>query len=109
MNKILLLVLASISLYACTEGVKSDTSAKSPDAKGLYEKNLGSLKKGIEAIEHHNLDEWATTVADTTIWNAPAYGSVPGGKNEWKQYLKSYLNDWDSVTLMYPDFLPGID
>ena len=36
---------------------------KFPDAKGLYEKNLGSLKKGIQAIEHRNLDEWATTIA----------------------------------------------
>ena len=89
--------------------IKSDANIKFPDAKGLYEKNLGSLKKGIQAIEHRNLDEWATTIADTTIWNSPAYGSAPGGKAEWKKYLTAYLSDWDSLTLMYPDYLPGID
>ncbi|HEY8689857.1 MAG TPA: hypothetical protein VIM07_11535 [Chitinophagaceae bacterium] len=109
MKRILIFILISFSVYACKESVKSEPTPKTSDAKSLYEKNLASLKKGITAFENENLDEWATTVADTTIWNSAAYGSSPGTKADWRKMLAAYIADWDSLTLNYPDFLPGID
>lgn len=109
MKKKLIFILIAFSVYSCKESSKSESSSKVSDSKSLYEKNLASLKKGIAAFENENLDQWATTVADTTIWNSAAYGSSPGGKAEWKKMLTAYIADWDSLTLNYPDFLPGID
>lgn len=109
MKKLLLIFFISFTVYSCKESVKSEIPVKPSEAKSLYERNLASLKKGIVAFENKNLDDWAATVSDTTIWNSAAYGSSPGGKQEWKKMLTEYVADWDSLKLMYPDFLPGID
>lgn len=108
MRKIIFLFFISFVSYSCNEPVKSEI-AKPSDTKTLYEKNLATLKKGIAAFENENIDEWAETVSDTTIWNAAAYGSSPGTKEDWKKSLIAYFADWDSIKLNYPDFLPGID
>lgn len=109
MKRVLFIFLISYSVYSCKETVKSETPVQPSDAKLLYEKNLASLKKGITAFENENIEEWSTTVSDTTIWNSAAYGSSPAGKREWKKQLTENAADWDSIKLMYPDFLPGID
>jgi len=108
MRRIIFFFFISLVSYSCNEPVKSET-AKPSDTKTLYEKNLATLKKGIAAFEKENIDEWAETVSDTTIWNAAVYGSSPGTKEDWKKSLTSYFADWDSIKLNYPDFLPGID
>lgn len=109
MKKIIIYIFILFSFYACKESVKSEPDTKISEAKTVYEKNLASLKKGIKAFENKKIDEWAETVADTTIWNSAAYGSSPATKEDWKKMLIAYVSDWDSLTLNYPDFLPGID
>jgi hypothetical protein len=109
MKKVIFFFIALSGLYACKTTVKSEDAPKVADAKMLYEKNLASLKKGITAVENEKLDDWAETVADTTIWNSAVYGSSPAGKADWRKELSNYIADWDSLTLNYTDFLPGID
>ena len=109
MKKMIFFFIISTGLYACKMSVKSEEAPKISEAKMLYEKNLVSLKKGITAFENENLEEWAATVADTSIWNSPVYGSSPATKQDWKKALAAYVADWDSLKLNYPDFLPGID
>ena len=109
MKKMIFFFIVSIGLYACRMSVKSEEAPKISEAKILYEKNLASLKKGITAFENENLEEWAATVADTTIWNSPVFGSSPATKADWRKTLAAYVADWDSLKLNYPDFLPGID
>jgi hypothetical protein len=108
MRIIIFFIFTSFATYSCNEPVKSE-AAKPADANTLYEKNLATLKKGIAAFEKENIDEWAETVSDTTIWNAAEYGSSPGTKEVWKKSLNTYFAEWDSLKLYYPDFLPGID
>lgn len=109
MKKVIFFFIGLSVLYACDTSVKSEESPKTSDAKMLYEKNLASLKKGITAFENEKLDDWAATVADTTIWNSAVYGSSPAGKADWRKELNNYIADWDSLKLNYADFLPGID
>lgn len=109
MKLFVFLIAFSITIYSCNEPVKSESNSQSSSAKALYEKNLASLQKGIKAFENENIDEWAETVSDTTIWNSAAYGSSPGTKEDWKKALMAYFAEWDSLKLNYPDFLPGID
>ena len=105
-------------LYSCNESVNSESvsseaksgyNSQSPEAKNLYERNLTTLKKAITALENENIEEWAETVSDTTIFNSAAFGSSPAGKEDWKKVLMNYFAEWDSLKLNYPDFLPGID
>jgi hypothetical protein len=109
--KKILLPLTLLAIFSCNnDPVKTDTTVnKDSTARALYERNLSSLQKGIRAFENKNLEEWGTTVSDTTIWNSAAYGSSPAGKAEWRKTLAAYIADWDTLKLMYPDFLPGID
>ena len=109
MKLFIFFLFISTAVYSCKEQVKSEPTLKLSEAKVLYEKNLASLQRGIRAFENENIDEWAETVADTTIWNSAAYGSLPGTKEDWKKTLIAYFADWDSIKLNYPDFLPGID
>jgi hypothetical protein len=109
MKSFLIVLLAAFVLYACNEPVKSESNSQSSASKTLYQKNLASLQKGITAFENENIEEWAETVSDTTIWNSAVYGSSPGTKEDWKKSLLAYFADWDSLKLNYPDFLPGID
>ena len=109
MKLFIFFLFISTAVYSCNEQVKSEPTLKLSEAKVLYEKNLASLQRGIRAFENENIDEWAETVADTTIWNSAAYGSLPGTKEDWKKTLIAYFADWDSIKLNYPDFLPGID
>jgi hypothetical protein len=112
-----IIFLGLLAFFSCTDTTKTadasakkeDTSQKDNNAKALYERNLDNLKRGITAFENKNLDDWAATVSDTTIWNSAEYGSSPAGKLEWRKSLASYNAEWDSLKLMYPDFLPGID
>ncbi len=103
-------MLVTSGLLNCTQTVKTDnTTSKTSDVKALYEKNLATLKSGITAFENKNLDDWATSVADSAIWHSPAYGAAPGKKEDWKKALTAYTTEWDSLKLMHPNFLPGID
>ena len=117
MKKIVFFTLVLCVFISCNESAKtddttatsSDTTSKTSDAKALYEKNLASLRAGITAFENENMDDWAATVADDAVWNSPAYGAKPASKEDWKKALTAYTTDWDSLKLVNPIFLPGID
>src|SRR4029078_220061 len=59
--------------------------------------------------ENENIEGWAATVADTAVWQSPAYGDTVNTKAHWKDALAMYIANWDSLKLMNPIFLPGID
>ena len=107
--KILFIPFLALVLYSCKQTVKSESNSQSTAAKKLYEKNLATLKDGIAAFENENIEQWAATVSDTTIWNAATYGASPATKEDWRKSLVAYFAEWDSIKLYYPDFLPGID
>jgi hypothetical protein len=122
MKKIILFSLVLCVFFSCNEPAKTDdttsttsdttskvSDTKASDAKALYEKNLASLQSGITAFENEKMDDWAATVADNAVWNSPSYGSKPGSKEDWKKALTSYTANWDSLKLVDPVFLPGID
>lgn len=118
MKKIIFFSLVLCVFFSCNDAVKiddatakeaNDTTSKNSDAKALYEKNLATLQSGITAFENEKIDDWAATVADDAVWNSPAYGSKPGGKEDWKKALTAYTAGWDSLKLVAPTFLPGID
>ncbi len=116
MKKFILFSLLTVLFLSCNDSTKSDSTASSSesmstssDSKALYEKNLASLQTGLTAFENENMDDWAATIADNAVWNSPAYGAKPAGKAEWKQALTAYTTEWDSLKLVNPVFLPGID
>ena len=103
-------MLAAVVFFSCNESAKTDDStSKNADAKALYEKNLATLKSSITAFENEKIDDWAASIADNAVWNPPAYGAKPAGKTEWKNAFTAYFADWDSLKLVDPAFLPGID
>ena len=106
---IVLPVLLTI-LLSCNKPVKTETSAPvGNDMKALYEKNLSSLKTGISAFEKKDINGWAATVADSARWTPASYGAVESKKEDWKKELQAFIADWDSIKLVNPNFLPGID
>ena len=117
MKRIIFLSLILCVLFSCKESVKTDdstskadeTTSKDSDAKAMYEKNLASLKSGLTGFENEKIDDWAASIADSAVWNSPAYGSAPAKKEDWKKALSAYMADWDSLRLKNPTFLPGID
>ena len=110
MRKVFFLMLAAIVFFSCNQSAKTDDStSKNADAKALYEKNLATIKSGITAFENEKIEDWAATIADNAVWNSPAYGAKPAGKAEWKKGHAAYFADWDSLKLVDPTFLPGID
>jgi len=110
MKKIIFFSLVLSVFFSCKDSEKKDdTTSKNADAKALYEKNLATLKSSITAFENEKIDDWAAAIADNAVWNPPAYGAKPAGKAEWKNTFTAYFADWDSLKLVDPTFLPGID
>jgi hypothetical protein len=111
MKKLLLLFVVSLSLLACSDKDKKEDNAskKNADMKALYEKNLAVLKSSIAAFEKEDIEGWAASVADSAVWNSPAYGDTVTTKAHWKESLKYYVDNWDNLKLSYANFLPGLD
>lgn len=104
-------MLFSIAVLACNQPPPKtdDSAAKSAEAKALYEKNLSALKTMLKAFADEQIDACMAGVDDKVVWNSAAYGSQPGTKEDWKKVLTSYIDNWDSLQLVNPSFLPGID
>ena len=117
MKRIFFSALLITVLFSCNDATKtessastsSDSTSNTSDTKALYEKNLASLQAGITAFENEKMDDWAATVADGAVWNSPAYGAKPASKEDWRKALTVYTTEWDSLKLVTPIFLPGID
>jgi len=111
MKKLMFLLFASVAILACTQNQPAvdDSASKSNDSKMLYEKNLATVKAGIKAFENEDLDGFLAYVADNAVYLSPAYGAKEGTKEDYKNQLSLYLTNWDSLKLMNPIFLPGLD
>ncbi len=104
---VVLLFISSCSQDSKTESTTADT--KTSEMKAAYEKNLASLKTGIAAIEKEDMDGWANQIADDVAFSSPMYGDTVKTKKHWKDILSGFFADWDSLQLVNPNFLPGID
>lgn len=118
MKKLIFGLAILVTIMACNQQSKTETSASSGneasasasnDMKALYEKNLSTLQTGLSAFEQEDINGWAATIADSARWTPPAYGAGETNKEDWKKVLVSYMADWDSLKLVNPIFLPGID
>lgn len=110
MKKMIVCLVASFAILACNQEPKKETTVSANnDIKALYEKNLASLKSALAAFENEKIDDWAGYVADSVKWFPPYYGGVESKKEDWKKLLASYMADWDSLKLVNPNFLPGVD
>lgn len=115
MKKILFFSITSLLLLACNQKSKTEESSsnsgdkKSAEMKELYEKNLATLQTGIAAFEKGDADGWAATIADSAVWQSPAYGDTVKTKAHWKSAIKYYTDNWTNLKLNNAIFLPGID
>ena len=111
MKKLLLFIACSYLLAACSnQEKKEDDSAKKPDdMTALYEKNLAVIKSAIASFENKDLEGWAASVADSVVWNSPAYGDTLTTKAHWKEVLTADLANWNDLKLTNANFLPGVD
>ena len=111
MKKILFAAVILLLIAACTgsEKKEADASSKNADMHALYEKNLATVKTLIAAFEKEDLNGVAAMVADTAVWNSPAYGDTVTTKAHWMESLKYYLDNWDKLYLTNGQFLPGVD
>jgi len=112
MKKLLLLAITSWLLAACSnQEKKEETTAaqKTDDMKALYEKNLAVIRSAIASFEKKDIEGWAASVADTVVWNSPAYGDTVTTKAHWKESLTAYITNWNDLKLTQTNFLPGID
>ena len=112
MKKLLFASVVSLLLIACDskeEKKEDDASKKMADMKALYEKNLATLQKGIDAFSKNDIEGWAATISDTAQWQSPAYGDTVHTKAHWKEALKYYTDNWHDLKLNNAAFLPGID
>lgn len=113
MKKLLCCAIVLMAMIACNQKEKEKeadgSSGTKTDTKALFEKNLAALKASITAFENEKIDDWAASVADTASWYPPAYGAGKTGKEDWKKTLAMYMADWDSLQLVNPNFLPGVD
>ncbi len=112
MKNFLFAVIASFAVLACNqkaEKKEDEASKKNEEMKALFEKNLTTLKSVLSAFEKEDMTALAANVSDTASWFPPTYGVGKSTKADWMKTLSMYLADWDSLHLVNPNFLPGVD
>ena len=110
MKKILFAATISLLIVACNDEKKeAAASSKDADMKALYEKNLVTVKAFTSAFEKEDSAAIDALVADTAVWNSPAYGDNIHTKKHWMESLSYYLHNWDKLHLTNGQFLPGLD
>ncbi len=112
MRKLLFAGIITIMVAGCSEPApKEETAAndKGGDMKALYEKNLTTVKDFIADFEKEDIDAMGALIADTAVWNSPAYGDTVHTKKHWLESLKGYMDNWNDLHLTGPTFLPGLD
>ena len=109
MKILLICAFTSALILGCNKASTYSGPGLNPELKVLYEKNLATLKAANTAFENEQLDQWASYISDTAVWNAAGYGSLPAKKEDWKKALATITADWDSLKLMNANYLPGVD
>lgn len=114
MRKLTVCCIALLSLMACnqkssTENAGKMESGKDSDAKAKFEKNLATVKASVTAFENKQMDAFAATLADSAVWVPATYGAVAGKKEDYNKDSKWYWDNFDSIKLVDPIYLPGID
>ena len=111
MKKLLLVAVTSWLLAACSNQEKKEETAspKTDDMNATYEKNLSVIKSAIAAFEKKDIEGWAASVADSVLWNSPAYGDTVTTKAHWKEVLTADVANWNDLKLTQANFLPGVD
>ena len=110
--KRLLFAFAIILLATgCDQTVnKTDkASAKDSEMKDAYEQNLSTLKTFIADFEQEDINGQAAQLADSAVWNSPAYGDSLKTKQQWLDAQKYWMDNWSNLKLTNAQFLPGID
>lgn len=110
MKKLLFFPLLALLLFACNPAPKNETTATGDnDMKALYEQNLVTVKNNISAFESKNMDALFANVSDTVTWNSAAYGDTIHSKAHWMESLKYWMDNWDSLHLVDPIYLAGVN
>lgn len=110
MKKFLLLSVVTLLLLSCnTEQKNEDTPPGENDMKALYEHNLATIKTNLAAFESKDLETLFANVSDTATWNSAIYGDTLHTKAHWMESLKYWTDNWDSLHLVNPTYLAGVD
>ncbi len=107
--RLLILSALTLVLFSCNSDEKTETSPGNSDMKALYEQNLGIVKSNIAAFEKKDMDALFANVADTVTWNSPVYGDTVTTKAHYRESLQYWVDNWDSLHLVNPIFLEGVN
>jgi len=106
MKKIFFLSSVTLLLLSCNT---DKTASGDTDTKALYEQNLAVVKGMLANFENKDLDAFFANVSDTVTWNSPVYGDTVETKAHWRETLTYWTDNWDSLHLVDPIFLQGMD
>jgi len=113
MRKFVSYFIVLLFITSCNDDSKTaelaTTDTKAADMKATYEKNLAALQSGIAALEKEDMEGWSNAIADSVVFSSPMYGDTVATKQHWKDILSGFFADWDSLKLLNPIFLPGVD
>lgn len=108
MKKLVILSMAAMMMLSCNNE-KKDAASDNDNSTALYEQHLAIVKGMVTNFETKDLNAFFANVADTVTWNSPAYGDTVKTKEHWKESLQYWLDNWESLHLENPIFLPGVD
>ncbi len=108
MKRLFFLSSVVVLLIACNNEKKEADTGNS-DVKALYEQNLATVKSNIASFESKNIDAMFANVADTVNWTSAMYGDTMHTKAHYKESLQYWVDNWDSLHLVNPIFLQGVN
>ncbi len=109
MKKLLFFSVISMLVLSCNTEEKKETNSTSVDTNAVYEKNLAIVKSNVAAFENKDMEALFANVSDTATWNSPVYGDTIQTVAHWKESLKYWMDNWDSLHLANPIYLSGVD
>ncbi len=109
MKKLFFLSFVTLLILSCNSNDKKESTSGSTDNKALYEQNLAVVKSNLAAFESKNVDALFANVSDTVTWNSPMYGDTVHTKAHYRESLQYWLDNWDSLHLVNPIYLEGVD
>ena len=108
MKKLVFLSMAAVMLFSCNDE-KKEAASGNDDSTALYEQHLAIVKSMMTNLRNKDLDAFFANVSDTVTWNSPAYGDTVQTKAHWRESLQYWADNWESLRLENPIYLPGVD